>query len=180
MWRGYADRGGGYCLGFNHSGLDRFILKYAEAGENMPQLLKLYYGEMFPPSIISCLQSLGTLLNLRPTGETVLPLLTFAVILGDMMKHESFSEEQEWRLVVSTPRVERMQFRAGYANIKPYIELYPTTEKRQITKRLPLEEVIYGPTLRTEDGLEESIKWMLEKCGYKDVAVRQCLIPYRL
>lgn len=95
------------------------------------------------------------------------------------MKHEAFAEEKEWRLIVSNAPVATMRFRAGYANIKPYVELsLPMKDDRTIV--LSLKQVIYGPTRRTEDSPQKIVEWMLQASGYTNVDIDSCNIPYRL
>jgi hypothetical protein len=138
------------------------------------------YGNELAKPVRRLLKSLSTLLETH--FDNASPLLEFVPMLGAMVKDKAFAEEREWRLMVTDPRIERMQFRAGHATIKPYVELSRPESDGATAKLqpLPLKKVICGPTLRQEDRPDEIIKWMLKKNGYKDVSVEICGIPYRL
>ena len=180
MWRAYAGHGGGYCLGFTYTGLANLRLKDALRSEVVLGPMQLSYGEQLSDPIKCLLRDLASLLKTH--FDNASPLLEFVPMLGPMVKDEAFAEEREWRLIVIDPRIRRMHFRAGHANIRPYVEL-SLREKDGATEKLlplPLEKVICGPTLRQEDRPDEVVRWMLEKSGYKDVGVEVCSIPYRL
>jgi hypothetical protein len=71
-----------------------------------------------------------------------------------------------------------MRFRAGEADVKPYIELRPTAADG--SQRLPLRRILFGSTLRQDKVLIETLELMLERYGYKGVPVEPCGIPYQL
>jgi hypothetical protein len=166
MWRAYAGHGGGYCLGFASSALDNL--------GNDIHLRRIIYGEALPNPISVWIKHLAMLLN--ENFDAASPLLDFIPMLADVIKHEAFSEEKEWRLIITNPGFERMMFRAGVVNIRPYVELSSSMDN----EKLPLKEVIYGPILREEDQPTQIIDWMLQKNGYKDIHIKPCNIPYRL
>ena len=94
------------------------------------------------------------------------------------IKHPAFREENERRIVIRDPPVSALKFRAGHANIKPYIELCPAAADG--SKRLPLRKVVFGPTLRSDEALIDTIGMMLERHGYPGVSVEPSGIPFRL
>jgi hypothetical protein len=71
-----------------------------------------------------------------------------------------------------------MEFRSGHSDIKPFIKLCPATPDGRA--RLPLRKVVFGPTLRHNEILIETIELMLEKYGYQGVPVEPSGIPYQL
>ncbi len=71
-----------------------------------------------------------------------------------------------------------MNFRAGDADIKPYVVLFPTKEDR--SQHLPLKRIVFGPTLRQDRVIIETIELMLDRYGYGNVKVEPSGIPYRL
>ena len=166
MWRAYAGHGGGYCLGFATSALEEL--------EEHIHLRRIVYGERLPNPIVVWIKHLALLLD--KDFDNASPLLDFLPMLADIIKNEAFSEEKEWRLIVTDPELQRMRFRAGAANIKPFVELAPPKNG----EKLPLQEIIYGPILREEDRPGEILSWMLQKNGYRDVTIKPCNIPYRL
>jgi hypothetical protein len=65
-----------------------------------------------------------------------------------LLKHESFSEEREWRLVfpignIFLPTNRKIEFRATSNSIVPYVA-YPLLVHNQ-TGPIPLYQVIVGP-----------------------------------
>jgi hypothetical protein len=64
------------------------------------------------------------------------------------------------------PDFQQVDFRAGNANIKPYVEV-PFDADFGV---LPTTKIIYGPTLRNEDDPQEIVKWMLAKYSNLPVA----------
>jgi hypothetical protein len=84
----------------------------------------------------------------------------------------------ERRIVIRDPPLSSVKFRAGHANIKPYIELHPAAADG--LKRLPLRKVVFGPTLRNDETLIDTISMMLERYGCAGVSVEPSGIPFRL
>jgi len=99
-------------------------------------------------------------------------------LIAMKFKHPASADERKWRIVVQDPDTSHLRFRAGHANIKPYIELSPLMPDG--STRLPLQKVIYGPTLRDDEVLVETIQMMLQQCGYENVGIEPSAIPYRL
>ena len=93
-----------------------------------------------------------------------------------MIKHPGFAEEKEWRIVVPDPSASIMSFQRGEANVKAFVQIKNHTGNR----KLPLKELYYGPTLRNDAALGQTLVWILEKYGYGDVEPKACPIPYRL
>jgi len=173
MWRAYANRGGGYCLGFDSSELRNLEQPSEDRRQRFNWLFQMVYGE---PEI-SFKDSLRELAG-RIEQDPARPLgFAVARILAGKIKHESFKEEREWRIIVDDPTFEEMHFRQGHSTIIPYIDLRRQPEGEE--RLLPLRRVVCGPTLRNDDELLETVKWMLAKHGYDRVVVERCGIPYR-
>jgi hypothetical protein len=174
MWRAYAGKGGGYCLGFDYSHMEHQMC-WAEpkVGQSFPLLAPVYYGNT-PESIRRYLEAIC-----RGGSSAIDPSVKLPPFFPSMIKHEAFREEHEWRIIALDPPVEQMKFTSGNANIKPYVEL----SRRLLGKprgKLPLVSVTFGPTLRPEDRPEEVIGWMLKRNGYTGVTVKPSGIPFRL
>jgi len=179
MWRAYARDGNGYCLGFDPSELAHMVLDSPDDDKaRKPKLVKIYYcqdDKELPGSLLSCIKEVGEAYNIHV--EIASAFLELVMFFGDMIKHKSFDEEKEWRLVAFDPDVKRMHFRDGHTNIKPYVELSKWYNKRC---PLPIKHITCGPRLRDGDRPDDIVKWMLKKYDYNDVEVTSCLIPYRL
>ncbi len=173
MWRGYAGSGGGFCLGFDYSCMKHHMCwPDPKVGQSLPLLAPVHYRNT-PESIRRYLNAVCKS-KVNADDLSVLP-----PFFPSMIKHEAFEEEREWRIIALDPPVELMKFTAGSANIRPFVEL-SWLHLGKPRGKLPLAEVIFGPTLRPQDRPAEIIGWMLEKNGYTGVAVRSSDIPFRL
>jgi hypothetical protein len=174
MWRSYTAQGGGFSLGFDGARLADLQRANLVPGSFAPRLVKVYYGTTLPKAMLRLLQAGG-----HVHAEWV---------LENMIKHKAFEEEREWRIIVADPPVSMMTFHRGNATIKVSIPVR-TADRRRIPDPtlpslqplpLPLKKLVYGPTLRDDTALRKTLKWLLERYGYKDVAVEASRIPYRL
>jgi hypothetical protein len=171
MWRGYAGDGGGYCLGFDYTALRNVGVPDTSVGRSVPLLVPVSYG-VVPQTVQKLLEAFFAHPAVGSSAMEQL-IIAMAPFFPSMIKHDAFKEETEWRSIVRDPAPERVKFRAGAANIKPYVELSLRGQP------LPLVTLTYGPTLRREDKPEEILGWMLEQQGYKGVKVKNSGIPYR-
>jgi hypothetical protein len=92
-----------------------------------------------------------------------------------MFKHESFSTEQEWRLITRPMRSRSLDFgfREGQSSIVPYCEVPLSHEGR-----FPLVEVVIGPTIDPQRSAT-AVQSLLVSRGLRDVAVTVSEVPYR-
>jgi hypothetical protein len=95
-------------------------------------------------------------------------------VFENMIKHDGFREEKEWRILVPDPPADIMSFHSSHASVKASVQI------KNVHGKLPLRKIVYGPTLRQDTALEQTLRWMLEKYKYSDVALEACMIPYRL
>jgi DUF2971 family protein len=177
MWRSYAFRGGGYCLGFDSSELRKVVMERSSMRtyqQKFNYLLKIVYG-LPDDSLRGSLQQLAKRIEQDPARSLG---FSIARILASKIKHEAFREENEWRIIVHDPVFEEMKFRQGHNNIIPYVDLRRHSDSGG--PLLPLRKVVCGPTLRNDDELRETVKWMLAKHGYGRAEIESCEIPYRL
>jgi hypothetical protein len=154
MWETYASRGGGYCLGFS---VPELLLE-----RNSPEMrfvFRVIYDET-DSTLTDGIRNLAKNIEEDPTRSFAFEV---ACILASSIKHPSFKDENEWRIVIHNPPVEEMDFRQGPNNIVPYINL----KWDQTVRSSPLREVLCGPTIRCDDELKQTITWMLKKYGYR-------------
>lgn len=161
MWRSYTSLSGGYCLGFDGRLLNELTID-GPIPRPLSSVGKVYYGDNLPEKLAALLQCGG-----HAHAEW---------LLENIIKHESFSEEKEWRIIITDPPASIMSFHSGHATIKASVQIRNYGGNR----KLPLKEIVYGPTLRNDKALEQTLKWMLERCGYGEVELRPSPIPYRL
>jgi hypothetical protein len=173
MWISYARRGGGYCLEFDGAG---GLLKSSFPPFPVRLPFKMTYGTTLPEPVQSMLEYACRFARSGDIEASV--SASWIKTLALRFKHPAFVHEDERRIVIPNPPVHSMKFRAGDADVKPYIELCPTGEGG--SRRLPLTRIIFGPTLRQDKVFIETIGMLLERYGYRGVPVEPCGIPYRL
>lgn len=90
------------------------------------------------------------------------------------IKHDSFSEEKEYRFVF-TPKLDNpvVEFRVSENGFVPYIVL-----KCEGKEKLPIKSVHIGP-VKERDEIQKGIRFLLDYYGYQDVVIENSKIPYR-
>jgi len=105
-------------------------------------------------------------------------------MLSPFIKHEAFSEECEWRKVVSkdsrpTPG---QKCRLGRSTLIPYVEimLYLARDGSNYVPRTKyfIDEVVMGPT-PTPHLTMEALRSLFDSTGHPEVIVRSSGIPFR-
>jgi hypothetical protein len=163
MWRCYSGQGGGFCLAFDGPSLNNGLQRdHLNVGDFAARLVKVYYGERPPDKMESLLTAGG-----HSTAQWV---------LENMIKHEGFAEEKEWRIIVPDPPESQMSFCSSHATIKAFVNI-----KNQFGDgKLPLKKILYGPTLRHDAALMKTLLWMTHRYGYAFTPIDHSKIPYRL
>lgn len=196
QWRGYSQIGKGVSIGFKNED----ILSLALA--NQFQLGRCIYQREKQLALINSV--IETLLSISPAidvecsrDESRLDTL-FNRIEADMLriaallKHPSFAEEDEWRLVspvITDYLSEPVYFRESISMLIPFYA-FPLVEeavvkglgedKNTVAQRaIPIEHVFVGPTPHSTLSLN-SIRLYLQKQGVKlGKEISYCKIPYR-
>lgn len=94
--------------------------------------------------------------------------------VAPVIKHQAFSEEQEWRLVLPAASVwdPRMRFRDGGTLLTPYLSI-------ALSSPPPIRTVFVGPTPHPD--LEaRATSGLLTTSGLPEAKVQNSTIPYRL
>ena len=132
QWRGYGSPGG-YAIGFRAASLREIRpLDLGDSGEiaatALPLPVRLVQVRYGPPAAERMIQQVLRDIAPKPVGSPgvggwvraqslVLPALA-------KIKHEAFSEEKEWRLMVVGSRgFEEVSFRSGNLGAIPYVKL---------------------------------------------------------
>jgi len=187
QWRGYSKLGKGVSLGFNPN----YIMKCAY--EQSFQIGKCIYSSAdqrrLIKQVIDAVEALAqeysenTDVSKKHTSQSYhevfenieSDLLRIAAIL----KHPSFQEEEEWRIVspaltdyVTSP----VLFREGTSMLVPYVEFKLLQEK---DKPIALEHIFLGPTPNINISMN-SLTMFLAKNGVNpEKGITYCEIPYR-
>lgn len=183
QWRGYCPNGIGVSLGFDPSEL------IAATGNSDFALRKCSYdpkeqiavaGNFIDKVLIACKNSVDPT-KAHPSQKyhpTFHSLEDEFLNCAAAIKHPSFSEESEWRLVSKAHHnyVEPdIHYRAGRDTLVPYMEM---DLPKMPDFSLSLKHVWVGPNPNPNLTMN-SVSMFLSKLGVKPVRVDYCQIPFR-
>lgn len=188
QWRGYADDGKGFSVGFDKTVLDKFTgsfknEKLIKHEWSRPlSLKKILYTEK---ERIDGLQSILMWLKMTKKKDSVFfyEFKQFMTIMAFMFKNESFKEECERRIICCMEKEE-------YNGIENFLhESHFKTRKlhfRQTSKgivhylkmKIPenaIKKVMLGPKNFSDI---DDIELLLSENGFVDIKVEKTIIPY--
>ncbi len=186
QWRGYSPHGKGVSLGFSAD----YIIECA--GSQEFQIGKCIYEPARQKRLIGrVLDTLESLVEERLTGQQSHERLravyaevfdhieTDLLRLAAILKHPSFREEKEWRIVspVYTSYSDgTILFREANAMLVPYVE-FDLARNGQSPR---LEHVFVGPSPNSNISIN-SVRMFLTQRGIDPArGIEYCQIPYRL
>jgi len=184
QWRCYADRGGGYAIGFDIEDLARAGLKKhlslfpVEYGSGPHSRLLTHDLEAACDALEHCSQqSPGNEEQLLSAASEELKLTLIYRVLS--LKHPGFKEEREWRILANFHPTDpsRLRFRPGQTTVVPYIEL-GISDLGVSSAKLPIREVVHGPSAHPQLA-SQSLASLFEKQGFDIPAIRSSTIPLR-
>ena len=178
QWRTYADKGGGYCLGFQFSERTElapaggshdqrkliFLRRVIYCERTQRALVQKYLNSVIQAAKIVFRDELGSVSEDDRAGvHAQIMAMQASNILLDMVfcfKHNAFEEELEWRLVRATMtghEPEGVKFRAAGPELVPYrsMQLFDVEENDALD--FPLRAINFGPSLdpeRTRSGID--------------------------
>ena len=182
QWRAYGGATSGFAVGFSSTFLREMSDKYG-------WLVPVIYDEGQQRLLVRTL--LGDVLkeNLKKFGndEEESPeggnLIAYLYRYAPILKHHSFSEEHEWRIITRPIlcTTGRFGYRTGGSMLIPYFRL-PLAKKNV----LGIEEIIIGPTPHPGQS-SHSVEGLLLKHGFyttqalsQEAVITRCSeIPYR-
>lgn len=148
QWRGYCPPGLGCSIGFDYDTL-RLAIERQEF-----RLVKCVYDPSIHQEVIDELIAYGGQFVRPPFGDDAVAQLAcdrfiekFSLI-GPVLKHPSFSEEREWRLVRLSGASDNTgaKFRVGRSTLIPYYAFALTAESKHVI----LSRVCVGPTAQMD------------------------------
>jgi hypothetical protein len=181
QWRGYCEPGGGYSLGFSPAFLRPFLNDhgfflapciYDDTGhralvEEVVDNVSLAFRQVRQDS--------GA--PFEELKDKMLPGF-FALFsrIAPMIKHRSFAEEREWRIVsgLIADDSPHLGHRLGRSMLIPYFEL----PLQANASRFRVEEIVVGPTQHQYIAMN-SLTSLLSREGVQWQAVRPSHIPFR-
>src|SRR5262249_49066159 len=153
QWRGYAGGSGGFCLGLHPKHLR------SVAGNQGFYLGKCSYSMADQRTEICklidefCERAESELTESNPWASGAALASRLAVLL----KHESFQEEQEWRLISMPHGTFELEFRPGVSTLVPYFKFDMGKDRDTY-----VQSVRVGPTPHPELATD-SVRMLLRK-----------------
>ena len=167
QWRGYANSGGGYCLGFEILPRTRITYDIKHIADGTPPLLrKIIYNENEQGNLIkeyidkiceAAKKALDVEFKDRITdppsfASTVIGFQAASILLDMVIsfKHPAFEQEEEWRMVrvmLDNQQPEYLQFRQSPGGLVPYRPTYIYNIDDKADSIFPLRTIGFGPML---------------------------------
>jgi hypothetical protein len=163
QWRAYCPNGEGYSLGFDLSNIpsDPF---------NGVEMVRCVYTEAEQDDLCSAL--IASWDECDPTSQwDVATLYLNSMSVMAAIKHPSFSEELEWRLILLSPQ--KVRFRSGRHGIVPYTEVSIAPDGWPILKKIWI-----GPN-SDKGAASDALKIITELNGFQDVKLQVSPTPFR-
>jgi len=190
QWRAYCSKGSGVAIGFRSSSICDALLESGGAvirsdddddGVASSRPTRCVYTNKEKKDLVSEQMegylsiALGTHPRLTPARSLIF-LSTLLDMCSPLFKHESFREEEEWRVVVVSrhPNFPKRHFRPGLSTLVPYI----TLDVANKTPARYISRVVIGPTPH-EQLAKLSIDKLLFTRGLISAKVDNSEIPYR-
>jgi hypothetical protein len=180
QWRAYAERMSGFSIGFSGP----FLRTISESLKFW--LVPVLYRENDQRHLVRTLLEDVLAENVQkaaipdPKGKSRRPLggnlVAYLNRYAPVLKHRSFEEEQEWR-IISRPLpcgLERFDYRVGASMLIPYYRV-PLSSTAQPFR---IEEVIVGPTPNPQRSIH-SVMSLLVKHELLETSVRISEVRYR-
>ncbi len=187
QWRGYSKLGKGVSLGFNPG----YILKCAR--EQSFQIGKCIYNSADQRRLIKqVVDSVEVLAQAhhekKDSPEKNDPQSYYDVFekietdllrIAAILKHPSFQEEEEWRIVSSALTdyvTSPVLFREGTSMLVPYVEFKLLHAK---DKPVALEHIFLGPTPNINISMNSLTMFLAKNGANPEKGITYCEIPYR-
>jgi len=180
QWRGYCPKGG-FSVGFSYNLLsevankhDSFLVPCVYDFKIQKQLLEellVSYSNKYEEAVKKENQNNPDQIAHSLSNEFIISLFAIA----PMLKHDSFKEEKEWRIVSSNLRVTPdIKFRTNESSIIPYIEMALCNNESEIE----LRKIFIGPASNNEYS-KEAVMQLLWKNRVPENNIRFSSAPYR-
>jgi len=180
QWRGYCPNGGGYSIGFDKAQIVKLRKKYKKFNfvrcvykkKIQQEIIRKYLKDsvsIFQKfNIINCNDENLTRIFINHFFKMLLTIIP-------MLKHSSFHEEREWRIVNFIKiKTSQIKFREGKFAIVPYIEFKLANKHEKIN----ISKIIVGPNPHIQLSLK-SVKPILSAQNVNCALVKPSGIPYR-
>jgi hypothetical protein len=177
QWRAYTPRTGGFCVGFDTrkftSGGDwlfgRCLYDPGKQRVAVEMILQEHLQFLDPSLPINAL--------LQGNNPELASLIAALLTLVPLLKHPTFIEEAEWRLVRGPFEAEahKVEFRVSRGQLIPFQRI-PLIQKGEL---LPIAQVIIGPSADAESRTFGATRMLLDRHGLQSCDLQISKIPYR-
>jgi Protein of unknown function (DUF2971) len=164
QWRAYTHGGVGFSVGF-----DRDRLKKLASMQDFRLVQCVYTPERQASKIEAIVSKFADYKNDRITN-----CVHGLLLAASKLKHPSFREEREWRVVSKLSSEGSILFRVGKSMLIAYRKFNLVDTKSQI----PITRIVVGPNPHMELAVQ-SVKSLLDSQGILDVEVISSSVPYR-
>lgn len=172
QWRAYCPNGNGYSIGFEYGQLTDqmneqqfFLAPCIYEVKEQERLIRELVDEAFKEALRGTKPNIDAITN---------DCIQRFLVVGPVLKHPTFAEEAEWRLVSECPKViqdSRIKVREGKSMLLPYFQF-------NLTKKdgaLPRPSIVVGPNPHMDLAIL-SVKFLLGSFQY---TVQSTTIPFR-
>jgi hypothetical protein len=171
QWRGYSTVGKGVSLGFHPAHISHW------ADEQAFQVGRCIYDLEQQQRLV--LQAVDAVCQMNlPEDQLFAAVETDLLRLAVLLKHPSFQEEEEWRVVLPVVHHEfdaRIKFREGSAMLKPYTEF----ALHSSTQPMALDHVYLGPSPDSTLAINSLRLFFRQNRLMPNRGIADCEIPYR-
>jgi hypothetical protein len=181
QWRGYCPPNGGYSVGFEGQPLREIV---APQGAFLaPCVYDIDVHEVLVRDALKPLlervpeSPQGSEQELTKLGEEFAGLLFEQIVfIAPLIKHPSFLEEREWRLIWIPGRTTTLplRYRVGPGTYIPYVAISLTHEDAAV----PLAEIIVGPMPHQQAAMR-ALSGAMHGRGNRPKVMRYSQVPYR-
>lgn len=181
QWRAYCPPNGGYSIGFPGS-----LLRAVMAPQG-GMLVPCEYERRSQVQLVeeALAPALRDLPNSVPEGDEAIKelgeehvgaLFNQLIFVAPLIKHHSFEEEHEWRLIWIPGRSDpnRLRFRVGSGTYVPFVPLSLDHNGQSI----PFAEVVIGP-MPDQDSARRALGGGIRERGTEWQSLRTSKVPYR-
>ena len=181
QWVAYCPRTGGFSLGFRPYDLRALAARHGllfgpcvyKPAEQAPLIREI--GEMMETTTVRFLPT--TTERGRAFARAMAPgLLAHFARVAPFVKHGSFAQEAEWRLVFASPTIDRIPL--GIRVSPTMLVPYAVVDLESDGASPPFTEVIVGPCPQPRLALR-AVTLLLEVAGLGDLTVRNSWASYR-
>ena len=196
QWKGFANQGSGFSVGFDSKELFFNKRSYPYV---LCSLKKVKYDEIIQKNIL--VKDLNSfyekLIKIKPEfykyeslEDEASSVLAYSLFKHSIyFKHKAFEEENEWRIVtpdlstfngIRNKEAVIVKFMSNNNNIIPYIELKlkPKHSSFRNKQKLPIDEIIIGPKISFEINKKSVLK-ILDHNGFKEIKITNSEIILR-